>query len=818
MRRQVPAERLIGLGDADRGLASGEVEARRARFGSNDIIETRARGWRDVVEESAKDPMIWFLAATASLFAFVGQYREAAIMAGAMAPLLGMDAFLHRRTQASTQGLRSRLADRATVIRDGRRCDVDAREVVAGDLAVVTTGSAFPADGIVVEGQALQVDESALTGEAFPVRKAVVPELPGSEATVDGSHWGFAGTRLLTGDARIRIINVGAQTLYGEIVRSAVRSEHARTPLQRSIGSLVTGLIAAAGALCVALAWIRIRQGHGLLDALVSAVTLAVAALPEEFPVVFTFFLGVGIFRLARHQALVRRAVVVENIGRVSCICSDKTGTLTEGRLRIAHCFGAANVAQDDVLRTAALASRAESGDPLDAAILAAAPSSPDVLCLTTYPFTEERRRETAAFRTDSSTVHVVTKGAPETILPLCKLSAAERHAWEHRVLELAEGGQKIIACASLMLSEHDWRGTEPTSDYELAGVLACEDPVREGVVDAVRQATDAGIRVILITGDHPATASAVAREVGIGGTRPTILDGDLFEQSIVRGDADLLGDVDVIARAVPAQKLMLVRALQSRGEIVAVTGDGVNDVPALQAADVGIAMGERGTRSAREVGAIVLLDDNFRTIVRAIREGRQLFHNLRLSFAYLLMIHIPLVATAMLIPLAGYPLLYLPTHVVWLELIIHPTALLVFQETRADTPLARRGERERTGRFFTHIEWVIIGAVGAIVTAVVVLGYDRSLGSGTDVEHGRAMALVSLVVASATLTASLSRLRTITARSITVAALVSAVALVQIPMLADLIHVQPLHVDDWLIASAGGVVPGILASLFVGR
>jgi Ca2+-transporting ATPase len=269
----------------------------------------------------------------------------------------------------------------------------------------------------------------------------------------------------------------------------------------------------------------------------------------------------------------------------------------------------------------------------------------------------------------------------------------------------------------------------------------------------------------------------------------------------------------DVIARAIPSQKLELVRDLQAAGEIVAVTGDGVNDVPALQAADIGIAMGGRGTRSAREVAAIVLLDDNFRTIVRAIAEGRQLFRNLQLSFAYLLMVHIPLVLSAAIIPLAGYPLLYLPIHIVWLELIIHPTALLVFQElpTTAELmPVQRHAE----SRFFGIGSWLAIGTVGALITATVVFGYDFALGAGGDVEHARAMALVALIVAGATITATLSSLSSWAAGVVVLASLASLGALVQIPTLASLVHLRPLHLNDWALAIAGGAAAGTLSGL----
>ena len=814
MRRPVPAARLSGLVDDGRGLSPGEAEERLTRFGHNDIIEARSGGWRDVLTDTIKDPMIWFLAATSALFAAVGDYGESFIMLVAIGPLVGMDAFLHRRTQASTQGLSSRLAERATVIRNGKLQDLAVTEVVPGDLVVVPTGQSFPADGLILEGDSLQVDESALTGEAFPVRKDALRSLPQpvGNGSVDTVHWGFAGTRLLTGEARLRIVNTGAETLYGEIVRSAVQGAQSRTPLQRNIGNLVTGLLVAATALCATLAWIRWQQGHGIVDALVSAVTLAVAAIPEEFPIVFTFFLGVGIFRLARRHALVRRAVVVENIGRVTCICSDKTGTLTEGQIHVGHCIPAGGVDTGKLLEIAALASRSDSGDALDRAILQASgprPTEPERIA--TFPFTEDRRRESGIFRTSDATILVATKGAPETILQLCVLSGADLDHWKDRIQQLAETGHKVIACACLEFTGDNWPDGEPDSGFSFAGLLACEDPVREGVTEAVHEARNAGIRVILITGDHAATAIAVAREVGIGGSLVHAIDGDELEGTIASPDAAALRRVDVIARAMPAQKLALVRALQSQGEVVAVTGDGVNDVPALQAADIGIAMGERGTRSAREVGSIVLLDDNFRTIVSAIREGRQLFRNLRLSFAYLLMIHIPLVATATLIPLAGYPLLYLPIHIVWLELIIHPTALLVFQGLPAETRLRPAGRRERKGVFFTMREWLLIGAVGIIITLLIVWGYVRSLGTGPDVEHARAMALVALVITSSTLTACLSGLRTRASWITTIAATASAIILVQVPLLASAVHLESLHADDWIIATIFGLVPGLL-------
>jgi P-type Ca2+ transporter type 2C len=427
------------------------------------------------------------------------------------------------------------------------------------------------------------------------------------------------------------------------------------------------------------------------------------------------------------------------------------------------------------------------------------------------FPFTEGRKRETAVLRHADGALVAVTKGAWEFVLQLTDASAADRLASTAEMERYAAEGHKVIGCAWRHL-DHAWAGGEPDRGYVWAGFLALEDPVRGGVPEAIEECRAAGIHVVMVTGDHPATATTIAREIGF--TAPHVVAGDDLDALLGRADRDALRHVDVIARAVPAQKLGLVRALQSCGEVVAGTGDGVNDVPALQAADVGIAMGQRGTRSAREVAAIVLLDDNFRSIVRAIAEGQQLFQNLRLSFAYLLMIHLPLVITAALIPLAGFPLLYLPLHIVWLELIIHPSALLVFQETGAQRIAVPHAERR--ARFFAARDWLIIGCAAALITALIVALYMRALEAS--VEHARASAISALTLSSAGLVAGLSRLRTRTAWWISAGTIALTLLLVQVPALARFLHMQPLHAGEWLLISTGSGVASFLPALMGGR
>ncbi|MBL8645031.1 MAG: cation-transporting P-type ATPase [Rhodospirillaceae bacterium] len=814
MFRVLPAARLDVLRAASQGLTSTEAAEHLARYGTNTIIETPSLSWMELALQTGRDPMIWFLLGTALLFTWIGEYVEAAVLAVAILPIMGMDAYLHRRTQASTEGLAVRIATTALVVRDDKIVETDAQSLVPGDLVIVQGGSSFPADGLIVEGHELQVDESALTGEAMPVRKSAFSgSAPNTgDMIIDNAHWGLAGTRLLMNDAKLRIVFTGSETLYGQIVHTAQSGMHERTPLQYAINSLVTLLIVIATIVCIGLAVTRYYQGHGLVDAIVSAVTLAVAALPEEFPVVFTFFLGVGVYRLARKQALVRRAIVVENIGRVTCICSDKTGTLTQGQLHLAHFIPAEGVNRERLLKIAARASRSLSADPLDLAILKEVQGThDDVAVVATFPFTEDRRREVSVLRSSVGELTCAVKGAPETIFALTTLDPEARRLWHARTQEFASSGFKVIACAERAIENRTWIGGEPEQNFDFLGLLAFGDPVRPGAREAVAEARNAGIRVIMVTGDHPSTAKTVAQEIGIGARIPRVIEGEDLPEIISRND---LGAVDVIARAIPAMKLDLVRALQQQGEIVAVTGDGVNDVPALQGADIGIAMGGRGTRTAREVASIVLLDDNFQTIVRAIAEGRQLFKNLRLSFTYLLMVHIPLAITAAFVPFLGLPLLYLPAHIVWLELIIHPTALLVFQQL----PLASRLERlDRTEklRIFNLKEWALIGMTGAAITLAIILGYTRSSGDAQDVEHARTMSLVTLIISSSTLAACLSGLSTKAATFMVAVAFGSAILFAQIPLIAGLLHLAPLHSDDWLIAISGGALTASLVALF---
>ncbi len=798
-------DRLPDASTASSGLDDSRIVELLARHGRNTILPDAPSGWLPLLRSSLVDPMLWFLVVAAVLFWWLGDRFEAGLLLAATIPILGMDAYLHGRTQASTAGLAARLASEATVVRSGQRRRIAAAELVPGDLVIVPQGAYVPADGVVLAGDALQVDESALTGESLPQRKRPLPH-PWTNHEVPNVHWLSAGTRLLTGEASLHLVRTGAGTLYGEIARSAQSSLQQSTPLQQAIRRLVAMLLLAAVILCLVLAAARLVQGFGWTDALLSAITLAVAAIPEEFPVVFTAFLGVGVYRLARRRALVRRAAVVENIGRVSCICTDKTGTLTEGRLQLQHLVPAAAASEQALLHAAAIASHDEATDPMDRAIVQRHGPIGDVEI---FAFTEARRRQVGITNEHGMRLAAV-KGAPETVLAMCEgIDASERRHWAGQAAMLADQGHKVIACASRSLPA-GFAG-EPESGFVFLGLLGFEDPVRDGVADAIAMARAAGIRVIMVTGDHPGTARAVASEIGLGGAAPVVVQGSELE-------ADFDGPrPDVVARCLPAQKLALVQSLQRAGEIVAVTGDGINDVPALRGADVGIAMGQRGTRAARDAAAIVLLDDELGSILHAIAEGRQLFENLRRSFAFLLIAHIPLVLTAALIPLAGYPLPYLPITIVWLELIIHPAALLAFQH-RADADRLLPLQRAAGLRFFDPAGRAVIVIGGGAATLAIFASFAWHHADGAAIGHTRAAALAILVGVIVGTVAGLGRLRTSAARWLVLIASGATLIAMQTPSLAALLHLGPLTGVDAAVAAGCAALAALCGWGYEGR
>lgn len=805
---KISFENLKGLNKSTSGLLDSEVQSQNVRFGWNEIVDIHSNLWYGLIKETMKDPMIWFLILVGSIFIFVGQIQESIILFFAIIPLIFMDAFLHWRTQVSTKTLQGQLVSEVVVIRNGKQIKVNALTLVPGDLILVSTEQPFlPADGVWENADGIQVDESMLTGEAYPILKEKIDFDPfqmseKGEIYINAKSFGYAGTRLLTGNGALRALFIGKSTFYGEIVQSVANLTQDKTPLQLAISKLVQSLIYLSFAFCILLAAVRLFQGYGWLDAILSAGTLAIAAFPEEFPVVFTFFLGVGVFRLAKRHALVRRSVSVENIGRITQICTDKTGTITFGLLTLTHIDYVSDSSKEDVLISALAASDPSASDPVDKAIKDYSKGliTDQLIREFIIPFTEDRKRQ-VAFVIKNEKYFCYIKGSPEIILDRSNISKKDKDKCEILLNKWASEGHKVLASAWREISSDELKNRiEPSFGFNFCGLMAFEDPPRPEVQNAMIYCQRNNIHVLMITGDHSKTALAIAKQVGLGGISPNVISAEenqeKFEELWLNDNPLFLRNLDIVARCNPLQKFRIVNALKKSGEVVAVTGDGVNDVPALKAADIGIAMGIRGTRSAKEVASIILADDNFNTIVNAIMEGKQLFLNLKMSFEYLLYFHIPFVLSAAFVPLMGYQLIYLPVHVVWLELIIHPTALFAFQQ------ISSTNSEDITNRetfFYSKEDIARFFLIGLTFSVALMLIYITTLASNSDIGQARAKIIALLSLWSAGLVYKFTKGNFYFAKVMIVFPIVLALILIQVPVVSKSLYLSPLLALDWV-------------------
>ena len=736
---------------ASGGLTSAEAAARLLRDGPNRLVpDERGHRIKRALGPLA-DPMVALLLVAAPTYLLIGETTDAIVALVALVPIIAVGWLLEARAERTLDRLKALTARAATVVRDGEVRQVAADELVVGDVVQLKEGDVVPADGTLLELTQLMVDESALTGESLPLAKSIS----------DGAD-GFvlAGTTVLSGRAVARITVVGGATQYGQIgmLLSTVRSS--QTPLQRGLARLVLWLSVVAGVFCVLVMAAELYHGHGWGQAVIAGVSLAIAAIPEEFSMVYTLYLALGAWRLAKANALVRRLPSVETLGSTTVICTDKTGTLTHGRLSVASCWtpSGESPAEQSLLATAVLACEPDPFDPLDVAIVThAKEAGVDVEALhrgqlvADWAFDPLDKYLVHAWRLDGSGHTVAVKGSVEGVLQRTASSAALTAEVLAANVALADDGMRVIAVAGCTTGAPV--GIDRSDDergLEFMGLVAFSDPVREHVADPLAMCRGAGIRVIMITGDHPATAHAIAEGLHLPHDNDgvdLIATGDDIDHA---DDAELdrlVANANVFARTRPEQKHQLVQALRRRGEVVAMTGDGINDAPALREADIGVAMGERGTEVAREAAALVLLDDNFATIVGAVRDGRRIFDNLIRAFAYLIAFHPPLLFAAMLIPFIGRPLLLLPVHLVLLEILLHPVVSLVFQADPADDDVMDRPPRPVGDALRPRALWRPY-AVGGTLAAGIIAEYLIALGADWSVGEARGLAFATLLAA----------------------------------------------------------------------
>ena len=753
------------------GLTSAEVIERRDRFGANELPTSSRRGVLADVFDLIREPMSLLLLACGGIYAAVGDRQEAVMLLGFVIFIMVLSLFQERKTGRALAALRNLASPRALVIRNGQRMRIAGRELVPDDLIVLSEGDRVPADAVLLRASQVAVDESLVSGESVPVRKIV---WDGGSATSrpggDDLPFIYAGTLIVTGSALARVTATGSRTEIGRIgVALQDEEKRAETPLQAEARRLVVKLAWVSGALSLVAALGYGITKHDALGGLLAGLTLAMAILPNEFPVVVTLFLALGAFRLSKRKVLTRRIPAVESLGAITVLCVDKTGTLTENRMTVSRLLASGESFELEQLGSAGLpesmhetveygilASRRDPFDPMERAFKALGEGQladtehlhGDWTLVREYPLTRERLAVIRIWRkSNGDELVVAAKGAPETVATLCAFDERLRADMEDDVRKLASDGLRVLAVARALVAEGAIPDDPSSIHFEFVGLVGLEDPVRPGVSAAVTECRNAGIRVAMITGDYPSTAQAIARKVGLPAAR--VVTGPELSRLT---DAELrqcVAHTDVFARMLPEQKLSLVRALAANGEFVAMTGDGVNDAPALKAAHVGIAMGARGTDVAREAAAVVLLEDDFAALVHGMRTGRRIVDNLTKALAYILAVHLPIVGLT-LVPIAlGWPLILMPIHIAFLHLVIDPACSVVFEAQPEEANVMVRPPRAPKAPMFGRRVIGISVAQGAAVLVVVLAVCAVALRLGRPEAEARALTFGTFLIAN---------------------------------------------------------------------
>lgn len=755
-----------------KGLYEEEAARILSADGPNELPSAKPRSLPAITVGVFREPIFLLLVGGGFIYLLLGDLQEALLLLGFVFVVIGITLYQERKTENALGALRNLSSPRARVIRGGEERRIPGREVVRGDLVIIAEGDRVPADGVVLASTNLSVDESLLTGESAPVRKCdwhgeAVDERPGGE----DEPFVYSGTLVVQGQALMEVWKTGTHTEIGKIGRSLQTLRVEKTTLERQTSRLVRNLAIAGGLLSV-LAVIAYGLTRGdWLHGILAGVALAMALLPEEFPVVLTIFLALGAWRMSSQRVLARQMPAIEILGSATVLCVDKTGTLTLNQMSVGQ-LGVQgrylNVGQSApealpdefhaLVEFSILASQRDPFDPMEKAfhrfgekyLAQTEHIHRDWVLVRQYPLSKELLAMSQVWRSAKGQGYVIAaKGAPEAIADLCHLDDVQRQALLRQVSMMAEKGLRVLGVAraffegigELPAKQHDF-------DFEFLGLVGLVDPVRPPVPSAIRECYEAGIRVVMITGDYPATARYVAAQIGLRNSQQ-VISGQVLDGM---SDADLrrdIGGMNVFARVVPQQKLRLVQALKANGEVVAMTGDGVNDAPALKASDIGVAMGARGTDVAREAAGLVLLDDDFSSIVGAIRMGRRIFDNLRKAMAYIFAIHVP-IAGLSLIPVAvDWPLILLPIHIVFMELIIDPSCSIVFEAEPAEANVMKRPPREPRESIFDRKTVGMSILQGSSVLAVSLGAFmaARYLGLGT--LESRTMAFTTLTVAN---------------------------------------------------------------------
>lgn len=697
------------------GLTTAEAKRLQEQYGKNELTQQKKGSFFKKALHIICEPMFLLLIVAAVIYFILGEPRDGAIMLIFVVGIISIDIIQEWKTDKTLNALKDLSAPHITVIRDGLEQTIASADLVPGDLMMIYEGVKISADGSIVRCNDLCVDESSLTGEAEGVWK-----VPTEAAQPTDDYWRrdycYAGTLVTQGTATVLVDKIGSGTEYGKIGVHIAAAPEEPTPLQKQTGSLVklcAGIAAVLFALVGIFTWFNIPDhpfGARLIESILSGVTLAMAMIPEEFPVILTVFLSMGAWRLAKKQSLVRKLPSVETLGAVSVLCVDKTGTITMNQMAMQSTW-AVDGDERTLCEIMGMGCETDAYDPMEKAMLAYCESlgiSRDFLfggkLVSEYAFTNELKMMGHIWRRDDKLV-IAAKGSAEQILTICDLTGEERATAERKIMEMSTQGLRVIAVATASPANESEIPPQITDcRLRLCGLVGLADPPRESVKADIAICNRAGIRVVMITGDNGITASAIAKKIGMPGS-DHIITGDMLNGISDEELREKVRDVSIFSRVIPEHKMRIVKAFQANGEIVAMTGDGVNDAPALKYADIGIAMGKRGSEVSREAADLILMDDNFTTIVETVRDGRRIYDNIRKAVGYIFTIHIPIAFASLLAPILGIAptaLFLLPLHVVLLELLIDPTCSIVLERQPAETDIMERKPRDPNEKMLT--------------------------------------------------------------------------------------------------------------------
>jgi Ca2+-transporting ATPase len=740
------------------GITSTAAKEALKLHGYNELPYAKPKNiWRIAVEV-IKEPMFLLLIGCAVLYLLLGDYREGVIMLCSTFIIIFITFYQYQKTEKALEALRTLSSPRALVIRDGQEIRIAGREVVPGDVIILHEGDRIPADARVLSAVNLTIDESLLTGESVPVIKSVQEDATAPNGLL------LSGTLVVQGKGQASVLSTGVHTQFGKIGTSLQNIEQDEARLQTEMKVLIRNLFIIGGILSsgVVLAFYFTRGNF--IQALLNGLASAMAILPEEFPVVLTVFFALGAWRLSKKNVLTRKPSAIETLGSATVLCTDKTGTITQNKMEVAALYSSNQVylrnqfkenrhLLEELLAVAFLASQKKSIDPMEKAIAAAysdlVSKDEDVFSLEKeYPLSAELFAMTRVVKnTQDATFSVCCKGAPEAVFGLCKMNEQTIAPYLTTVLQLAEKGFRVIAVAKVKVPPVSLPELQSDFNFEFLGLIGLEDPIRPEVTQAVKDCKEAGIKVVMITGDFPATAKSIAQQIGMD-TQGELLTGDELKGMSDEELRSRIGAVNVFARVVPEQKLRIVEALKANKEVVGMTGDGVNDAPALKAAHIGVAMGGKGTDVAREAASLVLLDDNFASIVSAIRLGRKIFDNLQKAMSYIMAIHMPIIGLALLPAFfPELPLLLMPLHIIFMELIIDPVCSVAFESEQEELNIMKRAPRNSQEAFFGAGKILHSVIQGGLLLVMVLAVYFLSVREGHTEGEIRAITFSALII-----------------------------------------------------------------------